>query len=356
MTVNRLKFLNDVTKALPGIATGTISLEGADSLVFLNEHIYSYNSAISVNVKESEQRGLKGLVKAQDFYNCLNKLPGDTINIEMTEGTWEISDGKIHVSMKLLSSENIFSRFESLKPSDEGWKDIDGVDFNNALKMCFIKNDTSSLKGIYFKGNTAYATNKCVINKYVLKNEYPEVWISSNAILELLKWKNFKRVQFDKQWLHFEAEDGAVFSVRTMSTENYPLESMKGVLEASLQKNVYKEIELTDSFYKAVNRASSFSSSVEEFDVINIKFGTNLVIKGSRVSGNFEEIVDDMQVNFATPIELAFNVEEFISSEKYFKTLKILSDSDTIDEKSPVRIIIQNDDCIKLFSTVVMDD
>lgn len=355
MMVDRLKFLNDVTKALPGIATGTISLEGADSLVFLNEHIYSYNSAISVNVKESEQRNLKGLVKAQDFYNCLNKLPGNSINIEMTEGTWEISDGKIHVSMKLLPSENIFNRFESLKPSDDGWVEIDGLDFNNALKMCLIKNDTSSLKGIYLKDNVAYATNKCVINKYVLKNSYPEVWISSNAVLELLKWKNFKKVQFDKQWLHFEAEDGAVFSVRTMSIESYPLESLSSVLENSLQKNIFKEITLTDSFFKAVNRAAAFSSSVEEFDVINIKFGENVVIKGSRVSGNFEEIVDDMSVNFLTPIELSFNVEEFISSEKYFKTLKILSDSDTIDTKSPVRIILQNEECIKLFSTVVMD-
>lgn len=355
MTVNRLKFLNDVSRALPGIATGAVSLEGADSLVFLNEHIYSYNSAISVNVKESEQRNLKGLVKAHDFYNCLSKLPGDEIDIEVTDETWEIKDGKIHVSMKLLPSENIFSRFESLKPSDDGWKDIDGSDLNSALKMCLIKNDNSNLKGIYFKENVAYATNKCVINRYSLKNDYPEVWINPNAVAELIKWNNFRKVQFDRQWLHFESEDGAVFSVRTMNADSYPIDRMKDILDSTLQKNVYKEIALTDSFYKAVGRAAAFSNVVEGFDVINIGFGTNVVIKGSRISGNFEEIVDDMTVDFAVPVELAFNVEEFLTSEKYFRTLKILSDTDAIDTKSPVRVILQNDDCVKLFSTVVTD-
>jgi len=351
MTINRLKLINDVGKALPGIATGTVVMEGADSLVFLNGHIYSYNSAISVNVEESEETGLKGIVNAQDFYNCITKLPSDEIEIEVTDSDWKIKDGKIKVSMKLLPENGILERFQKLVPGDD-WFDIDGQDFNNALKICLIKGDTSSLSGVYFKGNTAVATNKWVINKYSLKNEYPEFWVSVNAVTELAKWNNFEKIQFEKQWLHLKSSDDTVFSVRTLALNNYPLDKILEIFESATDKNVVMSLNLTEEFYKAIQRASSFSNKMEEHDVISISFGKEVVIKGSRISGNYEECVSDMETSLESPIEMMFDVEEFTSSEKFFDDFEILSDEETIDTDSPVHVILKNENCIKLFNTI----
>ena len=50
MKMNRLKLMADLNKVLPGITTGKTILEDADTAVFRKGHIYTYNSAISVDV------------------------------------------------------------------------------------------------------------------------------------------------------------------------------------------------------------------------------------------------------------------------------------------------------------------
>lgn len=352
MKINRLKLINDVGKALPGIATGTVVLEGADTLAFLNGHIYSYNSAISVNVAESEDTGLKGIVKAQDFYNCITKLPGEEIDVTANDSTWEIVDGKIHVSMKLLPSGDIFKRLESLKVDDEGWSKIDGKEFNNVLKVCLIKGDTSSMNGVYFKGNEAISTNRWVINKCKLTSEYPEFWLSVNSVSELMKWNNFEQVKFKQSWAHFMSSDNVVFSVRTLALDSYPLDKVLGVYNLIVSKNPVAAINLNEGFYKAIQRASAFSNIVEEHDVVSVSFGPDVKVKGSRVSGDFEEVVEGMSTSFTTPVEMKFDVGEFLSSEKFFTELKILSDTPTIDVSKSVHISLQNNFCTKVFSSI----
>lgn len=120
MKINRKELLGAINKVLPGIAVGNITVENADTIVFTNGHVYSYNSAISVDAKLPEGVDFKGVVKGQDFYNCINKLPGDEIELEVTESTWEITDDKIKISIKLLPDENLMERFESLTPTETG--------------------------------------------------------------------------------------------------------------------------------------------------------------------------------------------------------------------------------------------
>ena len=95
MKINRKNLLNTINKVLPGIAVGNVAIDGADTIVFTNGHVYSYNAAISVDAKLPDDIDFKGVVKGQDFYNCISKLPGDEIELEVTESSWEITDGKI---------------------------------------------------------------------------------------------------------------------------------------------------------------------------------------------------------------------------------------------------------------------
>ena len=353
MKVNRLKLVNDVSKALPGIATGTVAMEGADSLVFVNDHIYSYNSSISVNVEESEKSGLKGVVKAQDFYNCITKLPSDEVDVEVTDTTWKITDGKIKVTMKLLPQGDILERFKKLLPTED-WTDIDGVDFQNALKVCLIKGDTSPFAGVYFKDNVALATNKYIINKYNLKNNYPEFWVSIASAQELIKWDNFEKVQFDKQWLHFKSADGAVFSVRTLATDNYAYDKIMGIYETAMKKEIGLSIDLTDNFFDSISRASSFSNLVDDHDTVAITFGKECSVEGSRLSGDYSEIIDGLTVeNLESPVTMKFDVGTFLLSSKIFSKFIIYSADGKINGDEFTHVSLQSDNCVKLFSNVI---
>lgn len=351
MKINRTSLLSSITKVLPGIATGNVSINGADTIVFYNGHIYSYNSEISVDVKLTDEINLEGIVKGQEFYNCLSKLPGAEIDIETSEAEWKIIDDKIKISIKLIDDDNILERFKSLTPADD-WFDIDGEEFNKALKVCTIRNNNSSYGGIYFKDKIAFSTNKWVMNKYNLTKDYPEFRISDKAVSQLLKWNNFKKVQFNKSWVHFQSEDDAVFSVRSLDITDYPISKILPILESEASAAKAFTLELKPQFYDAINRASEFSSAIDDHETVVVEFGKEIKIKGNRSSGNYEEVVNDMTVDIPVAKEMNFDYGDFISSEKFFDVFKVVADSQDFDVSEPVRCILESENAVKLFSSM----
>lgn len=351
MKINRLNLISSLNKVLPGVAVGNVVIENADTIVFNKGHIYSYNAAISVDAKLPDGVSLTGVVKGKDFYNTLSKLPNDEIEIEMTDSTWEIKDGKIKVSIKLLPVGDLIKRFESHSPSEE-WSEIDGSDFNKALKVCTIKGNTSSFPGIIFKDSAAYSTNKCIINKYCLKNSYPTFWISDKTVNELGKWNNFVKVQFDKLWVHFMSDDGVIFSVRALNVTDYPLAKVSGLLEKDNGNNKAFSIVLDSAFYNGIDRASEFSNCIDEHETVEVEFGKEVKIRSSRDSGNYEEIVEGISVDIPNPKKMNFDYADFISSEKFFNTLEVISDTPDFDDTKPVHCILKADSAVKLFSSI----
>ena len=351
MKINKSNLLKSLTKVLPGIDTGNVRIEGADTIVFSNGHIYSYNSEISVDV-ECEGLELEGVVKGNDFYNCLSKLPGEEIDVEVTNKTWEIKDGAIKVSIKLLEQGNLLERFKSLTPTDD-WVEIDGDDFNMALKTCMIQGNATNFGGVYFIKDTAISTNRCIINKYILKNEYPTFWISEKAVKEISKWNNFDKVQFNKAWVQFMSDDGVVFSVRGLNIENYPYKQVSEIISAQVTQNSAFTIELNSQFYEALGRASEFSHNVDEYFVVDVEFGKEVKVESSRDSGDYEEVITGLSVDLPETKKLSFDFKDFIASEKFFNTFKVLADSPDFPTNAPIHCMLENDCAIKIFSSVV---
>lgn len=351
MKINRKELLGAINKVLPGIAVGNITVENADTIVFTNGHVYSYNSAISVDAKLPEGVDFKGVVKGQDFYNCISKLPGDEIELKETKSTWEITDDKIKISIKLLPDDNLMERFESLTPT-ENWTDIDGVDFNKSLKVCAISANNSPYEGIYFSGNKVVSTNKWIINKYISNNNYPEFYIGDKAVSQLIKWNNFTKVQFNKAWVQFLSNDDTVFSVRAKNVSDFPAARILPFLENEVAADKAFTLELKPQFYDAINRASEFSHIIDNHEAVVVEFGKDIKIKGSRTSGNYEEIVNDMTVDIDEPKEMNFDYNDFISSEKFFDTLKVIGKPEDITAERPIHCILESENAVKLFSSM----
>lgn len=353
MKVNRKNLLGAINKVLPGIGVGNVMIESADTIVFSKGHIYSYNSAISVDVKLPDEMTIEGVVKGQEFYNCLSKLPGEEIEFKVTKTSWEITDGNIKISIKLLPEEGLMERFTSLAPTDK-WVDIDGEDFNRALKVCTIRNNSSAFQGIYFSEDKAVSTNKWIINKYALKSKYPEFWIGDSAISQLVKWNNFTKVQFNKAWVQFQSDDDVVFSVRSLDVTGFPVAKVLSLMENEVSAAKAVEIKLEPQFYDAINRAAEFSHEMDEHEAIIIDFGKEIKVKGSRDSGNYEEVVNGMSIDSDEVKEMNFDYNDFISSEKFFDSFKIVGDVfELLNTKKPIHCILENDCAVKLFSSMV---
>ena len=344
MKINRLNLIQDMNKVLPGIATGTMTLENADTVVFTGNHLYSYNSSISVDVVESQSSGLKGVVKGIDFYNCLNKLPGDEIEVEMEEDAWTIFDNSIKVKIKLLPEGKLFERFESLKPTED-WIEIDGEDFHKGLQVCSIAKNSSNYDGVFCKENCFYSTDRFIINKFVAKNNYPTFWINSSAVSELLKWNNFKAIQFNKMWLQFKSADETVFSVRVLNLEKFPIDTVCSIIEKTSSITPVYESEFTEEFYTAVNRAASFSGEDEGHEFICLNIGSEgSTITSERNSGAYEEKI--LSIKSDTSDELKLDVQILQECSSYFNKFKVISRGEIKN------LLLEVDSALKIVPTI----
>ena len=351
MRINRNKLVSDLSRALPGISVGTVKIEGADTFVFKDNHIYTYNSTISVDVIGTEEYGLEGVVSAKEFYDCLAKLPSEEIDVISNEKTWEITDGKIKVTLNLVDIPNIFERFASISPKDDGWKEIKFDDLKKAISICSIPHNSTKFSGLLFNGNNVYSTNQSEINRYELSSEYPTFMISEAAALELLKHDNLTHVQFNKHWVQFLSSENVVFSVREMNKEVFPLDLVKGLLEKVADKPVYTTCKLSDKFFVALSRALAFSNDIDGVKTVSVTFGDEVKVSSMRNSGSYEESVDDMKVD-CEPFTIDLDVELFLRTNGVFESLDILGDITPGESKQAVHILFKNGGSVKLCSSV----
>ena len=344
MKINRLNLIRDMNKVLPGIATGTVILENADTVVFNNGHLYSYNSSVSVDATVPYLSELKGMVKGMDFYNCLSKLPGDDIDMEIADSALVISAGKIKLRIKLLPEGNVFERFDSLAPSGE-WIDIDGDDFRKSLSICNMPKNNSKYAGIHFRDGIVLSTDGYALNRVMSKNKYPVCWIDNRAVAELMKWDDFVGMQLNKAWLQLKSSDGMVFSVRTLDASSCPYDSVFEVLQYGVEASPIMTGKFTEEFYQAAERASLLSGEAEGHQVIELSVGPEgSVVSSERMSGSYEEdipgIVSDV------PIKLKLDTQMVIGCRKYFSDFKI------IERRENKNVVLEEGGSMKMFSAI----
>ena len=169
MTIQKKQLLDALKLAMPGIETGTATLQGSDAFVFHNGNIFSYNDSISVSVPLSQaglvEENLEGAVKAEEFFKVIGKFPGDEISFVANEGSWILKSGKAKAEMTLMDFD-FETRLKGIEPSED-WVTIT-EDFITGLAICKMTNNKSPLSGIYINGKEIFSTDGWQINRYTM--------------------------------------------------------------------------------------------------------------------------------------------------------------------------------------------
>lgn len=351
MLVKKNELIDDLKRVMPGIETKSTTLEFADSFIFTDDNkVYSYNSTVSVMVKLSQELKLSGAVQAIDFYNCVEKMPDD-FELTVSDDVWNLKCGKVKAKINLLitSSESVNDRFVQLEPT-ENWIDVSDGEFYEALTQCNMPKNDSKYSGVIVGGNKMISTDGLQINKFELKDEFPEFWISNKAVGEILKWNDFVKVQLNKTWLQF-TNNSVVFSVKTIYSKDISeiLSKVCGGLEKMNQCKTITSGSFNNEIYEAIDRASIFSENIMNKDSVVITFeGKDCTVSSKRKSGEFNESVD-IGLDIKEKISFALALNMMVNVSKYYKDFILIENS-----PNPPRLMFKNGKSIHLVATLKM--
>ena len=257
MVIQKKELLESLKACMPGIETGSAVLQGADSFVFHDGKIFTYNDSISVTVPIKNdgllEEGLEGCVKAEEFFKIISKFPADEIKFSVTEkGTWLLKCGKAKAEMALLNFD-FQTRLKNIAPEKDAWIDLSD-DFVFGIGTCKMSVNKTQLSGVYFEGQDIISTDGNQMNCYTMKEtELPKFWISDNSANELLKLKKLVSMQLQGTWAHFKAEDETMFSIKTLQADTYPASKLKNIIDTSNPKKATLHAKFPKDLFNAID-------------------------------------------------------------------------------------------------------
>lgn len=315
MKLERKVLLNNLRLAMPGIESGNVVLQGSDSFVFHDGKLFTYNDSMAVLVPMDSiglvDENLEGAVHAKELYNVVSKFTNDEITFTVKdEKTWTIKCGRAKVELTLLDFD-FKSRLEGVAPSDERWVDLP-EGFTNALAVCKMPSNKSTLAGIYVRDDNVLSTDSYQINVCTIGKELPKFWISDNSATELLKLEGLEKIQVGRNWVHFKTKENVVFSTKTLNNADYPYEKVMALMETACPKDETFHATFPKELFPAVERANNFSLDLLDQSVVRLVLSKEgIEVSSERNSGNYVE-----NVPWETPLEDDFEpIKVYVNEE-----------------------------------------
>lgn len=353
MNVSKKDLLVALQKALPGVEIGNTILEGADTFAFHNGFIHSYNDNISVSVPFSSEgkEELSGAVKAKDFYDLINRFSEDEIKIISKENLWILKSGAAKAEFSLMEN-SVVERIQKLLPQKKKVQKLPER-FLNGLSFCFIPCvPEKGIAGIYVQDKIMVSTDKTRIDWFELDSSMETFWMSNSSAKELIKLSEVVFYWMSDSWIHFQSEDGVIFSCKKLNSSQYPFSKIQKIKEENQKEEQDKEAQLPKKLLDAINRASVMAEEIESWRTVQITFDSEGVeVYAERPLGKYTERVEwESPVDF--PESLIINADysmiQFgMKSSRQFYIKKIIR-----GEQESFRIIFVVDNGVQIVGTI----
>jgi DNA polymerase III sliding clamp (beta) subunit (PCNA family) len=285
--LNRQSFIDALSKVKPGLANKEI-VEQSTHFIFDNDKVWTYNDQITI--MQNFQSGLKGAVKADNFFKLLNKIPDEEISMSSEEGKIKISGKKIKANIKIDPDIKI-QPIPVAGINDKRWEDLP-ENFGEAIAFSAFSASRNMIRPeltcLYVTGEYVIGCDTFRGTKYKLKSEMKQTFLlPATAAIDLAKYNPYKVLVDEAGWLHFVNRESTTFSCRTYDIE-YPEQIWK-FFEVEGE-----EIILPEGFIDAVSRAEVLLTADFDLDrIVTLAIGDNQVICSSEGNyGDFEETAD----------------------------------------------------------------
>lgn len=289
--INRMQFIDVLTKVKPGIADKEI-IEQSSHFIFEPDRVWSFNDEIAIN--QTFNSGLKGAVKADEFYKLLNKLEDETITITINEGGFCVQGEKITANIKIDPD----VKLQTVSIPDikaKGWEVLPD-EFCSSLSVCLFSASKNMIRPaltcLYVTGDKVVSTDTFRATKHTMQGSIStELLIPASSAKELIKYNVVKIFTGNKGWLHFTNDESTIFSCRTFADIEFP----KQIWDFF---NVEGEkIILPDTFDKVIDRVSTLITAdfdLDRFVTLNIEKN----ILECKSKGSYGSISEKIKIDY----------------------------------------------------------
>lgn len=287
MEINRLTLLKDLKKALPGLDNGKAPIAGADTFLFCNEYLHTYNSRVGLSIPVATQ-GLQCAVKAQDLYKLLLKASDDIISFELTPAALKYKVGKNRGKLAIAIS-GIQVYVDALKIDELVFAEIP-VGFSDGARLCRVED--SAIGGICIDKNKIMSADGRAATMFTMESEMASVWLPDSAVKDMLKIGDPVSYHIGEAWAHFQFEDGTIFSCATKDAKTFPTKKFLARMEMVELDDTCTSGKLPSAVASAVERVSVFSESKNGIMPICMELTREfLLLFASKTGGECEEEV-----------------------------------------------------------------
>lgn len=269
-TINRKDLIDALTKVKPGLSQKEL-IEQSSHFIFEENRIWTYNDQIAIS-QEFESH-LIGAVKADEFYNLLNKLEDENLEISIQNGEFSIQGKTVTAKIKI-DPEIKLRPVQAPGINSKNWQPLP-KDFNDAISLCIFSASKNMIRPeltcLFVTNKTVLSTDSFRATKKEMKNKVKtDFLIPAISAKELVKYDVHKIFTDNEGWLHFINKEKTMFSCRTFTDVKYP-EKVWNFFD--IEGN---EINLPDSFKSIIDRVSTLVT--EDFDLDRM---VDLVIKNN---------------------------------------------------------------------------
>lgn len=286
-------------------------VEQTDKFIFFDDRVCTYNDQISISHPISGV-DVSGAVQAKELNSLLSRMNDEEITIKMVDGELTISGLKSKAGIRLEEKSEVIDDVLEKMGSPKEWFPVPEK-LNEAIRACVFSagRDLSKplLTNLFFIDNFCYGSDNLRASRFKLDRKFDHpLLIPATAAKDLLDYKP-KSYGFTLGWVHFEMEDGVIFSCRVMEG-NYPHERIDEIINSIKTKQIVK---LPGDMKDILGRAGIFSAPREvrsdaDNRVTVIFTPGRMTIKGEGDAGWFEEtarvVYDWEEVEFDANPEL----------------------------------------------------
>lgn len=303
MQIQRAKLLDALKKILSGVGEDQIS----DSAVFHGGWLSTCNGMISVSAPVEDLKDLNAVVKVKEFQKLVQKLKGDTIDIEVaTAGDTQnvtLTCGNTIAELATFP-DNLSASLNKLALDTIQWADLP-KDFGSMLALCRLENAKWKFPVIHVTGTDMISEDGGIrANFGTLSEEMPTFSLHTSIAKELLSMGALtsyalttpstertteESVEIGGQWLHVFTAAGAIFSCQT-HTEAYPASQRLAVKKNLSGLDPLFTSPIPSGLAEAVDRVETFAVAGQMGVLVRVHITSeSMFLKTSKEAGNVSE-------------------------------------------------------------------